>query len=472
MGYTKVRTTKTGQDRYTAYYHDIRGRECSAGTFAQKRDADRAWKRAEGRIAEGRYLDVRSGRQTFHRYVEGVWLPHHAMAPTTRQGYAYIIGKHLLPEFGRMRMTEILPTDIRVFLGTLLADGVTAATVQRCKTVLGAIFTTALADGVVFLHPVRCVKGPAVGRTPVRILTPGEFDRLLAVLPDDRWRLWLDMAVETGARWGELAELRAGDLSPGTRTLTIARNLLELQPPFHPEHGQFLVKPYPKNRDFRILRLTLALAARLTDYIADQGLGPQDLLFSRRSDATAAHGTAGTDTQAGPPRSVPAAAREHGKIGTYANHGCRCERCRAAYARYRASRRAEGKDRPPVPRPEVDPHVSRHSFRKQVWYPANAAAGLVPRPRVHDLRHTNASWMIAGGADLQTVRERLGHASLRATERYLHSLPDVDDSALDALATVRSRIELYRPVRGGNVHGHVTVTDARNPRPVSMPKEL
>jgi hypothetical protein len=71
--------------------------------------------------------------------------------------------------------------------------------------------------------------------------------------------------------------------------------------------------------------------------------------------------------------------------------------------------------------------------------------------------------MIAGGADLQTVRERLGHASLRATERYLHSLPDTDDTALDALATVRNGTELHRPARRGSRHRHVTVTDMRNP---------
>jgi integrase len=364
--------------------------------------------------------------------------------------------------FGRMRMAEILPTDVRVFLGTLHANGASAATVQRCKTVLGAIFTTALADGVVFLHPCRGVKGPAVGRTPVRILIPAELDRLRDVLPDDRWRLWLDAAIETGGRWGELAELRASDVNCGARSLTIARNLLELQPPFHPEHGQFLVKPYPKNRDFRILRLTPALAMRLAHHITNQRVGPHDLLFPQRTNS-AAHKTGHTDADAA---SLPQSAQEadeHGRIGTYTNHGCRCERCRAAYARYRASRRAAGKDRPPVPHPEGDPHVSRHWFRKQIWNPANTAAGLVPRLRVHDLRHTNASWMIAGGADLQTVRERLGHASLRATERYLHSLPNTDDTALDALATIRNHTELHRPARHGNLHRHVTVTDIKSP---------
>jgi site-specific recombinase XerD len=51
---------------------------------------------------------------------------------------------------------------------------------------------------------------------------------------------------------------------------------------------------------------------------------------------------------------------------------------------------------------------------------------------VHDLHHAHASWLLAGGADIQTVKERLGHGSLRTTEKYLHTLPDHDDTALDA----------------------------------------
>ncbi|WP_246478107.1 tyrosine-type recombinase/integrase [Saccharothrix ecbatanensis] len=48
---------------------------------------------------------------------------------------------------------------------------------------------------------------------------------------------------------------------------------------------------------------------------------------------------------------------------------------------------------------------------------------------MYDLRHAHASWLLAGGADIQTVRERLGHASLRATERYLHTLAESDEMA-------------------------------------------
>jgi integrase len=55
-----------------------------------------------------------------------------------------------------------------------------------------------------------------------------------------------------------------------------------------------------------------------------------------------------------------------------------------------------------------------------VWRPACEAAGLADLPRFHDLRHSHESWLLAGGADLQVVKERLGHASIMTTQRYLH----------------------------------------------------
>ena len=54
-------------------------------------------------------------------------------------------------------------------------------------------------------------------------------------------------------------------------------------------------------------------------------------------------------------------------------------------------------------------------------------------------RRAHASWLLAGGADIQVVKERLGHGSLRTTEKYLHTLPDHDDTALDALRRTRTR---------------------------------
>jgi len=55
------------------------------------------------------------------------------------------------------------------------------------------------------------------------------------------------------------------------------------------------------------------------------------------------------------------------------------------------------------------------------------------------MRHAHASWLLAGGADLQVVKERLGHASIATTEKYLHTLDDADETALDAFSKIRNR---------------------------------
>jgi integrase len=47
---------------------------------------------------------------------------------------------------------------------------------------------------------------------------------------------------------------------------------------------------------------------------------------------------------------------------------------------------------------------------------------------------------LAGGADIQRVKERMGHSSILTTQKYLHTLPDNEnDPALDAFAKIRNR---------------------------------
>jgi site-specific recombinase XerD len=85
--------------------------------------------------------------------------------------------------------------------------------------------------------------------------------------------------------------------------------------------------------------------------------------------------------------------------------------------------------------------VSWNTFRTKVWLPAVEEAKLDFPVRMHDLRHAHASWLLAGGADLAAVMERLGHLQIMTTQQYLHTLPDADRKALEAFSSIRRREE-------------------------------
>jgi integrase len=404
----------------------------------------RAWHRAEESLSLGRVGDPKRSRQTLASYVETEWFANHVIEATTRENYRYLLNRYVLPGLGHIRMSELMPHQVRAWVGELQTDyGARPPTVREAKSVLDAILSTALNDQIVLFHAGRGVKTPPVARKSLRIITVAQYDAIHAALREDM-RLMVETTIETGLRWGELTELRPRDIDQGSRILTVSRAVVELKSATATGNGRFLVKDYPKDKEWRQLSLTTRLVDQLREHIRAGGLGPADLLFPLPEPTVQRHRRPEhlPDPQTlGWTEPNPKGRRYlHGTLTAYQAAPCRCRHCKDAVAAYRAGRRAAGSDNPRPPRNvRSDGHIPNSWFRDNVWNPALEAAGPGFRVTPHGLRHAHATWLLAGGADLQVVKERLGHGSIVTTEKYLHALPGADRAALDSLEAYRSR---------------------------------
>ena len=89
-----------------------------------------------------------------------------------------------------------------------------------------------------------------------------------------------------------------------------------------------------------------------------------------------------------------------------------------------------------VPNPETRlPFVSiKHSWQRAI------REARLPGLRLHDLRHSAASFMVNSGVDLFAVGKVLGHASYQSTQRYSHLANDTLLKAVEAGAAKQTAI--------------------------------
>lgn len=377
MAWVRKRVRKKGTV-YLAGYTDPTGGQRSAGTFRTRSEAERAAHAAERKVEDGRWLDRNAGKVLFQDFVEQQWWPsQHHLELTTKAAYRNNLDKHFLPFLGAYPMTSVTPSIVQAWVNQAVQKKLSPRSIRKYHTLLHGIFKTAVRDRVIAFNPCDGTVLPKVVLERRETITPEQFESLLAAIPAQH-RVLLRVGIETGMRWGELAALRPRHLDVAAQTLTVAETIVEISKKDSPTGERYTVKPYPKNDQQRILKITPELTGLLELRIQSLGLVRDDLLF------------------------------------------------------------------PSTPRDLRQP-TSRNTFRTRVWQPALKTAGLPKTLRMHDLRHAHASWLLAGGADLKTVMDRLGHSQITTTQRYLHALEAADDTALEAFQRTRDR-DRPRPI--------------------------
>jgi integrase/recombinase XerD len=261
---------------------------------------------------------------------------------------------------GRTRLGDVTPADVAEFLASLREGdpehGALAVTsAARAVIAVRGLHAFAVAQGLAETDPARDVTPPSLPRRLPKAIPLAEVERLLAASGPGA-----DAPTSGGA------PAAAGGIEP---------RLL---------------------RDRALLEFLYGTGARISEAT---GLDVDDLQL----DADPVVRLAG---KGGKHRVVP--------VGSYAARALEAYLVRARPALAAASRRIS-----------VSPAVFLNArggrlTRQGAWGVLHAAAGRAGLPEVspHTLRHSFATHMLDGGADIRVVQELLGHASVATTQVY------------------------------------------------------
>lgn len=302
-------------------------------------------------------------------------------AQATYDGYSRIIEKSIAPKLGTLRLQTLKPLDIEGYysgLGTLAPS-----TVQVHHAILHSALGAAVKAGLVTRNVATLVsnKPKKVVHEDVldHVWTANQAAKFLTAakaagpLPAAFYAL----ALDSGARRGELAGLQWSDLDLATGKLTIRRQLLKggAEPVFAPT----------KTKAARTIELADETIRLLKTHKAHQA---EVKLANRR---------------------------------TYADHGL-------IFAKEWSDVRKHGDC---LGHPLQVNNIGQREFERLV-----KAAG-VKRIKFHGLRHTVATLMLSAGVPAHVVQRRLGHAKVEMTLGvYAHALPTMQQDAAARLAAL------------------------------------
>lgn len=318
----------------------------------------------------------------------------------TRTDYLRIAERSWLPYLGDFRVDEVEDRDVARWLNAA-AGTVAPKTVRNQHSVLSATMSTAVRKQWIVHNPVKGMRISRAGEEDEgdpKFLSPAEFDILYPCFAE-RWQPMVVWMFGMGTRFGETTaaqvrdlDMRAGrwddDTWESTPTMKVVRawrrSPRRLGPPKAKASRRTIVMPEE----------VAAIAEPLL--VPRQ---PEAFLFRTASGTAVTHGN--FFNRVWKPATLRATI-----CPVHRDPKCRC---------------LTGK-------PELCTVHSPHRDEKGhviLPEPCGCPGTLSFRPRIHDARHTHASWLIAAGERLDVIQKRLGHEDYLTTQRlYGHLMPN------------------------------------------------
>jgi integrase len=190
--------------------------------------------------------------------------------PSTLRSYKGAMENRVLPELGSIRLADVARSDLQDLADRLLADGLSASTVQVTLLPLRAIFGRAVDRGELAVNPCAGLKLPAVRGRRERYASPKEAEDLIAAAPEADRAIWAT-AMYAGLRLGELRALRVDDVD-------LAGGVIRVERGWDPVEGEIQLKSHAGRR-----RVPIAAALRdyLSEHLAVTGRRGAELIFGR-----------------------------------------------------------------------------------------------------------------------------------------------------------------------------------------------
>ena len=315
-----------------------------------------------------------AGKLTVGKYLDR-WLADSVkgtVKETTYANYAYITHKHVSPALGHVKLKTLTPAHVRAFYGEKSRTNLSASTVKKMHVVLRKSLSQAVSDGLIPRNAADGVKPPRVGAPGEEIKPLGseECAKFLEASRGERLEALYVLAIHCGLREGELLALRWEDV------------------------------------DLEAVRPTMLVQRTLTR--GEEGRG----------------WVVGASTKSGKGRRV--------RLTRRAVTALKDHRKRQLEERLRLA--GLWQDQELVFAGETGSLFNPSNLRNRSFKRIKARSGVREDLRFHDLRHTCATLLLSEGVNAKVVSEMLGHASITITLNiYSHVLPDMQDSAADAM---------------------------------------